>query len=50
MLNKIYKDENKFCGKGDNLNLKVTILHNKYRWVGLPIDTYIYGTFIMLSG
>ena len=50
MLDKIYKDEDKFSGTGDNFNFKVTIFYNKYRQVGLPPNAYIYGTSIMLSG
>lgn len=49
MLGKIYKDEDKFSGTGDNFNFKVTFFYNKYRQVGLSPNVYIYGTSIMLS-
>ncbi len=50
MLDKIYKDEDKFSGTGDNFNFKVTIFYDKCRRVGLPPNAYIYGASIMLSG
>ena len=50
MLDKIYKDKNKFSGTSDNFNFKVTIFYNKCRQVKLPSNAYIYGAFIMLSG
>ena len=49
MLDKIYKEEDKFSGTGDNFNFKVTIFYNKYRQVRLPPNAYIYSTSIMLS-
>ncbi len=33
----------------DNFNFKVTIFLDKCRRVGLPVDGYIQGAFIMLS-
>lgn len=50
MLDKIYKDEDKFSGTGDNFNFKVTIFDDKCRRVRLPPNVYIYGASIMLSG
>ena len=50
MLDKIYKNKDKFSGTGDNFNFKVIIFYNKYRPVGLPPNAYIYDTFIMLFG
>ena len=50
MLDKIYKDEDKFSGIGDNFNFKVKIFHDKDRQVGLPSDVYINGALSMLSG
>ena len=50
MLDKIYKDKDKFSGMGDNFNFKVTIFYDKYRQVGLLIDAYIYSASIILSG
>lgn len=41
MLDKIYKDNNKFDGTGDNFNFKVTIFLNKFRQVDLPENVYI---------
>lgn len=50
MLDKIYKDDNKFCDIGDNFNFKFIILFNKCRQVGLPKDAYIQVASIMLLG
>ncbi len=50
MLDKIYKDEDKFGGTGDNLNFKVTIFYDKCRRVSLPPNAYIHGASIMLLG
>ena len=50
MLHKIYKDEDKFGGTGDNFNFKVTIFYDKCRRVGLPPNAHIHGASIMLSG
>ena len=50
MLDKIYKDKDKFSGIGDNFTFKVTIFYDKCRRVGLPPNAYIYGVSIMLSG
>ena len=50
MLDKIYKDDDKFGGTGDNFSFKVTIFLDKCRRVGLPEDAYIQGASIMLSG
>lgn len=41
MLNKIYKNNNKFSAIGDNFNFKVKIFFNKYKQVGLPKNIYI---------
>ena len=50
MLDKIYKEKDKFSSIGDNFNFKITIFYNKCRRVGLSPNTYIYGASIMLSG
>lgn len=50
MLDKIYKDEDKFSGTGDSFHFKVIIFYNKYKQIGLPPNAYIYGASIMLSG
>ena len=50
MLDKVYKDEDKFSGTGDNFNFKVTIFYNKCRQIGLPPNVYIQGASIMLFG
>lgn len=50
MLNKIYKDDDKFGGTDDNFSFKATIFLDKCRRVGLPEDAYIQGASIMLSG
>lgn len=41
ILDKIYKDDNKFNGIDDNFNFKLTIFLDKYRRVSLPVDSYI---------
>lgn len=50
MLDKIYKDKDKFNNTSDNINFKVIIFYNKYKQVGLPPNTYIQGAYIMVSG
>lgn len=50
MLDKIYKDEDKFSGTGDNFNFKVTIFYDKCRRVGLLPNAHFYGASIILSG
>lgn len=50
MLDKIYKNDDKFDGTGDNFSFKVKIFLDKCRRVGLPEDTYIQIFSIMLSG
>lgn len=50
MVDKIYKDEDKFSGTGDNFTSKVTIFHNKCRRVALPSNVYIYSASIILFG
>lgn len=50
MLDKIYKDKDKFSSMGDNFNFKVRIFHHKYRLVGLPPNANNYGASIMQSG
>ena len=50
MLDKIYKNDDKFGGTGNNFSFKVTIFLNKYRQIGLPEDAHILGAPIMLSG
>ena len=50
LLDKIYKEEDKFSGTGDNFDFKVTIYYDKCRRVGLPPQAYIHGASIMLSG
>lgn len=41
MLDKIYKNDDKFGDTGDNFSFKVIIFLDKYRWVSLPEDAYI---------
>lgn len=41
MLDKIYKDHDKFSDIGNNINFKVTIFFNTVNYVGLPEDVYI---------
>ena len=50
MLDKIYKEEYKFSGISDNFNFKVKIFYDECKQLGLPPNTYIYDTSIMLSG
>lgn len=50
MLDKIYNYKDKVSGIGNNFNFKVIIFNNKYRWVGLLPNTWIYDTSIILSG
>ena len=49
MLDKIYKNKDKFSSIDDNFNFKVTIFYNKYWWVGLLSNVYIHSAFIILS-
>ncbi len=41
ILDKIYKDDKKFGGMGDNFNFKVLIFLDKYKQIGLLADSYI---------
>ena len=50
LLDKIYKDDDKFSGTGDNFVFKVNIYYDKCRRVGLPPNAYLQGASIMLSG
>ena len=49
-LDKIYRDEDKFSGTGDNFNFKLTIFREKCNRVGLHPDGYSQASSIMLSG
>lgn len=49
-LDKIYKEEDKFGGRGDNFDFKVTVYYDKCRRAGLPPHAYIFGASIMLTG
>ena len=50
ILDKIYKDDNKFGGMGNNFNFKYTIFLDKCRQVSLPAGNYIQSAFILLLG
>ena len=50
LLDKIYKDDDKFSGTGDNFVFKVNIYYDKCRRVGLPPDAYLHDASIMLFG
>ncbi len=41
MLNKIYKNEDRFDDTNNNFNLKVIIFYNNYKQVSLLPNTYI---------
>lgn len=49
MLNKGYKDKNKFDNIDNNFNFKVKIFYNKYKQIDFFLNFYIYKTFIILS-
>lgn len=49
MLNKSYKDKNKFDNIDNNFNFKVKIFYNKYKQIDFFLNFYIYKTFIILS-
>lgn len=48
MLNKIYKNKDKFSGTGDNYNFKITTFYDKCKQVREIPNAYIYGVSIML--
>lgn len=50
LLDKIYKEEDKFSGTGDNFAFKVNIFYDKCRRVGLPPAAFMQAASIMLSG
>lgn len=50
LLDKIYKEEDKFGGTVDNFDFKVTVYFDKCRRAGLPSHAYIQGASIMLTG
>ena len=45
----MYKTEDKFGGIGDNFAFKLSIFHDKCRFVGLSSDSYLEGTSVMLT-
>lgn len=49
MLDKVYKNEDEFCGICDNFNFKVTIFYDKSQSFILLLNIYIHGASIMLS-
>ncbi len=48
MLDKIFKDEDKFSSTSENFNFKVTIFYDIYKRVGLLSNGFIYDISIML--
>lgn len=50
MFDKIYKENNKFSGIGNNFNFKITIFFNKCKYINLLVDNNIQSAFIMLLG
>ncbi len=50
LLNKIYKEENKFSDIDSNFDMKVMTFYDKCRRVELLSQAYIQGASIMLSG
>ena len=50
LLDKIYKDDDKFSGTGDNFAFQVYIYYDKCQQAGLPPEAYLQGASIMLSG
>lgn len=48
MFKIVYKAKDKFNDTSDNFNFKVIIFYNKFKQIGLPSNTYIYGIFIIL--
>ena len=49
-LDKLYKNEDKFGGTGDNFTFKLSIFYDKCQLVGLPPDAYLEGASVMLTG
>ena len=49
-LDKLYKNEDKFGGTGDNFAFKLSIFYDKCQLVGLPSDAYLEGASVMLTG
>lgn len=49
-LDKVYKDDDKFSGTGDNLDYKLAIFYDKCNRIGLPPEMYGRAASIMLSG
>ncbi len=47
-LDKLYKTKDKFGGIGDNFAFKLSIFYHKCQLVGLPVNAYLKGAFIML--
>lgn len=50
ILDKIYKDDNKFSSMGNNFNFQFIIFLDNYKQVGLPAESYIKGAYIILLG
>ena len=49
-LDKLHKTKDKFGGTGNNFTFKLSIFHDKCQLVGLTLDTYLEGAFMMLIG
>lgn len=49
-LDKIYRDDDKFGGTGDNFDYKLEIFREKCMRVGLPAEGRVYAISIMLKG
>jgi hypothetical protein len=49
LLNKIYKEEDKFSDTDSNFDMKAAVFYDKCRRVGLPEHAYIQSASIMLS-
>ncbi len=50
LLNKIYKEKDKFSDTDSNFDMKVMTFYDKCRRAELPSQAYIQGASIMLSG
>lgn len=47
-LDKLYKNEDKFSGIGDNFIFKLSIFYNKYQFIGLFSEVYLESIKVIL--
>ena len=49
-LDKLYKNDDKFGGTGDNFTFRLSVFYDKCQLVGLPLNAYLESASVMLTG